>query len=442
MIAFAVSQAIRVGQSIILARLLAPNIFGIMLIFTTVNTGIQLMTDVGIGKGVIYHKEADDPDFYNTAWTLQVVRSTILWVIAIFIAFPAAHFYNFPVLIIIIPITALSFVIDGLSSISKVLVQKRLEFAKQNIFNTIVALVSALGYVTLAYITPTIWAPVFGGLIASTASMIGSYFLLDDVRQRFHISRKYAAQISQFGKWIFISSFVYFLSTNYDRLYLAKAIPLALLGVYGIARNISELVSLFFLSLGNGVVFPFIASHSEVPRNEFHNELAGVRAKFLIPAAIGLSCFTVAADLAIRILYDQRYHAASWMLPVLIVGSWFSILANINEATLLGLGKPLYSAISNCTKFLFLSIGLPLGIGKYGFVAAIFVVVLAEVFRYLPMAIGLQRERFSFGKQDLLLTLGVFVMIAFLNWLRWAVGLGTSFDTLPIDWSRLLNAVG
>ena len=37
------------------------------------------------------------------------------------------------------------------------------------------------------------------------------------------------------------------------------------------------------------------------------------------------------ADLAIKLFYDERYQAASWMLPILIVGSWFSILANSNR---------------------------------------------------------------------------------------------------------------
>ena len=53
------------------------------------------------------------------------------------------------------------------------------------------------------------------------------------------------------------------------------------------------------------------------------------------------------------------------MLPVLIIGSWFSILAYLNELTLLGLGKPSYNAASNGLKFAFLLIGLPLSFNLY-----------------------------------------------------------------------------
>ena len=430
--AFAISQALRFLQSVVLARILSPDIFGLLTIVGSLNTGIQLMSDVGIGKSIVYHKEANDPDFYRTAWTIQAIRSVVLWLVALAIAIPASVFYGFPILMAVIPLTAFSFILIGFSSISVHLLQKRLQFAKLNIFNTLNSFIGTVSAVGLAVFTPTIWAPVFSGLIASSAYLIGSYFLISDVRVRFQISKHHASQLSQFGRWIFLSSFVFFLSTNYDRLFMAGTVPLQLLGVYGIARNISELLSSLFQSLGNGVVFPFIASNSDLPRSDFRNRLAKVRGRFLLLAALGLSIFVASADLAVMLLYDQRYHAAAWMLPVLMIGTWFSILANTNEATLLGLGKASYTATSNTLKFLVLLVGLPLGIKAFGLMGGVFVVVVSELFRYLPMVYGLKRERFSFVRQDLLLTMSAFLMIVVLNYLRWESGFGTSFDTLPI----------
>ena len=103
-----------------------------------------------------------------------------------------------------------------------------------------------------------------------------------------------------------------------------------------------------------------------MPRIHLRDQLSPLRAKFLLLAAFIFSLFVSTADLAIRIFYDQRYHAAAWMLPVLIVGSWFSRLTNINEFTLLGLEKPSYGAVSNGLKFCFLLIGLPVGVESYG----------------------------------------------------------------------------
>jgi O-antigen/teichoic acid export membrane protein len=190
------------------------------------------------------------------------------------------------------------------------------------------------------------------------------------------------------------------------------------------------------LRLGNIVLFPFVASHAQTPRANLHNLLAPLRAKFLLLAGFGFAVFVATADFAIRILYDQRYQSASWILPLLVVGSWFSVLAYVNESIVLGLGKPSYGAISNGTKLAVLAIALPLMVGFFGLLGGVMVVALSDLVRYFPILIGQRRENFSFGKQDLLLTVAVFLTVGLLEWFRWISGFGTSFDTLPIDWSQ------
>jgi O-antigen/teichoic acid export membrane protein len=225
-----------------------------------------------------------------------------------------------------------------------------------------------------------------------------------------------------FGKWIFASSVIYFLSSNFDRLYLAKAISLGLLGVFGIARSISELLSNFVGQLGNNVIFPIVASHSHI---------ASIRGRFMFAACFGISLLAATADLVIRLLYDQRYQAAGWMLPVLIVGAWFAIMASINESTLLGIGKPQYSSLASSVKFGFLLVGLPWSVARHGILGGVMVVAISDLWRYVPLLIGQVRERFSFGRQDALATLGLFGLIVFWEWLRWSLGFGTSLESFP-----------
>ena len=119
------------------------------------------------------------------------------------------------------------------------------------------------------------------------------------------------------------------------------------------------------------------------------------------------------------------------MAPVLIAGTWFSILCSVNESTLLGLGKPNYGAMAYGLKFVWMLIALPLSIAHSGDVAAILVIAVSDIFRYFPVFFGQVRQRFSFGLQDLSLTILVFVLLAFFEWVRWHMGFGTSFDSLP-----------
>ena len=180
-------------------------------------------------------------------------------------------------------------------------------------------------------------------------------------------------------------------------------------------------------------MFPLIASHSQRPRSDLRADLSSIRLKFVLAAAVGLSVLIATADLPIKLLYDQRYAAASWMLPVLMLGAWLSTLSTINEATLLGLGKPSYGAIANGAKFAALLVGMPLSIHLYGLVGGLFVVSLSDFWRYFPVLVGQRKHGLSFGKQDLLATTVLLMMVLLLEALRWQAGYGSSFEQLPLN---------
>jgi len=117
-------------------------------------------------------------------------------------------------------------------------------------------------------------------------------------------------------------------------------------------------------------------------------------------------------------------------LPVLTIGAWFSMVDTINESALLGLGAPSYLVIANSLRFVLLVVGLPLSLKFKGLFGGIVVLVLVDVFRYVPVYIGQRRHRFSFAVQDIAMTLAMFAMTGVWELLRWGCGFGTSFDSL------------
>src|SRR5436309_14283121 len=91
-------QLLRLLNNVILARLLAPPIFGLMALVTAIRTGVELLSDVGIMQNIISTPGGDNPDFYDTAWTLQVLRGVAIAGISIVLAVPIARFFNYPAL--------------------------------------------------------------------------------------------------------------------------------------------------------------------------------------------------------------------------------------------------------------------------------------------------------------------------------------------------------
>ena len=83
-------------------------------------------------------------------------------------------------------------------------------------------------------------------------------------------------------------------------------------------------------------------------------------------------------------------------------------------------------------KFGLLLIGLPFAFNAYGITGAIVFVTASEVFRYAPLLIGQIREGFSFLKQDLAITLLMFLFIGLWEWIRSVFGLGTTFGVIGL----------
>src|SRR6266705_3556248 len=94
---YAASQVLRLVSTIVLARqLLGPQAFGLVALVNVFLTGLDLLSDLGIGMDVIQHPRGDDPAFINTAFTIQAGRGLVLWVLATALAYPFAEFYHQP----------------------------------------------------------------------------------------------------------------------------------------------------------------------------------------------------------------------------------------------------------------------------------------------------------------------------------------------------------
>ncbi len=88
MFGFAATQGIRLVSTLVMTRLLAPSMFGVMAIAMMVNVIASLLTDLGIRQNIVQSRRGADPIFLDTAWTVQIVRGFIIWALAL--AFSAA----------------------------------------------------------------------------------------------------------------------------------------------------------------------------------------------------------------------------------------------------------------------------------------------------------------------------------------------------------------
>jgi O-antigen/teichoic acid export membrane protein len=406
---YGTAQFLRLLNNVILARLLSPSIFGLMAVVNAVRTGVELLSDVGITQNIISSPKGNEPIFYDTAWTLQVLRGFMLAAACAILSVPIASFFNYPQLAQILPVASLFFLFTGFDSTTRGLVQKQLQVARVSLFSILVGVITLVAHVSVALVTRTVWALVLGSVITGAGTLVMSFLFIPGTRHRFIVDPESARQLMRFGKWVFFSSIVFFFAMNFDRLYFAKQISLAQLGVYGIARGLADMISLFVQRCSAMVLYPTVAAAGLAPIELRQRMLRG-RRTLLFTAAAVVGGFLSVSHIVIKI-YDARYQEAALILPILCIGVWFNILTSTNDAILMGLSRPAYPALSNAAKLITYMIGVPLAFLSYGFMAAVAVIAAGEIVKYLALWALSHKEHLHFGRDDLTLTMA-FVLSA------------------------------
>lgn len=407
---YVAQQGLRLVSNIILAWLLAPALLGTMLLINSLRTGGELLTDVGVGQSIVNNPRGNDPAFYNTAWTIQILRGLLLFIVAIVLTVPIAHAYSNPELLFLLPAVAPIFILTGLTSPARFLLQKQLNVRKLALFDLGSSLFGIIAQIGLAFYMPTIWALIWGLLIGTGVPAIASFFLIDWRSHRLRWDKPAVDAIIHFGKWIFLSSLVYFLAMNFDRLYFAGAISFTLLGIYGIARTFADMIMQLFQRMGNLLIFPKISASLHRGR-DLQRAIRPMRLAVLAFVGAGLAFGIAVADQFIYALYDDRYRAAGIFLPILLVGTWFGILATMADAMMMGVGKPSGVALGNGIKLVAIAVMLPLMLPRHGMIAALMIFVGAEAARYVVLAWRKHGIGLSFLGQDIGMTVLFFALI-------------------------------
>ncbi|WP_373488551.1 oligosaccharide flippase family protein [Blastomonas sp.] len=406
----------------VLTRLLAPEIFGIMLLINSLRTGTELLSDIGIGQSVVRSPNGEDRNFLDVAWTLQVLRGVLLTAFALLAAAPIAALYGQPDLMPLILAMSPMFIFTGLQSAGLFVSQRRMQLQRRAIYDITSTVVGSALAIGLALVIKSAWALVIALVVGTIISTILSFVIFERRLPRFRWEAAHVREIISFGKWIFFSTAIYFAATSYDRLYFVAAVPIAMAGIYGVARTFSDMLTGLAQRAGAFLVFPrAAAAHNQ--DGAFADRLRGTRRKTLALLALVTGVAVAGSDQFILLAYDPRYNAAAFMIPVLMVGVWFAILSTFADAMLMGAGRPAPGAWANLAKFAVMLVGLPFALARGSLLDALLVLVLAEAVRWLALLPASRRERFGGVRDDCLLTALMAITALTAKWLFGTAGL-------------------
>jgi O-antigen/teichoic acid export membrane protein len=406
------SMALRVVNSLILTRLLMPESFGLMTLVSTLVVGISLFADIGMGPNVIQSPRGDDPVFLNTVWTLEVFRGLAIFIVCLLVAWPMSLIYHEPRLISLIPALGFGIILNGFKSTNLLSMSRHMGVRRLFVLDSTAQIFGLLVTVGCAFVFRSVWALVIGGILSGVYRLTLSHsrLLIPGIRNSFCWDRESLHSLVHFGKWILLSTAFSFFATQADRLMLGKLISFSLLGVYGIAYSVSDIPRAVISAFSNRVGFPFIAKKAHLPIVEFRRVFLQYRFRVLVAGALLLCLMVYVGGFLVTKMYDSRYHAASWMVPVLALGLWHTLMYSTTLPALLSLGKSRYQAIGNGAYFVAIVAAIPVAFHFFGMFGAVVSVAAGDLPMYFVMVTGASREGVSTWRQDLQAT-GIFLVL-------------------------------
>jgi O-antigen/teichoic acid export membrane protein len=365
-------------RSLIMTRLLFPEVYGLMTLVWAVLFGLQMFADTGVTTTIIRDPRGDEPDFLNTAFTTNVFRGLLLWVLSCLLAYPVALIYGQPSLAQLLPATGLTALVHGFVSTSIYVRRRHMDFKRLTILTLSTEMVTFAVVLSWAWFSPTVWAMVASVVAAEIFQVVASHLYLPGIRNRFRWDRSALDTFMVFGKWIYLSSVVYFLSTQSDRFLLGKYLDMAHLGVYGTATVLSGAVQGLVTKINSDVLYP--AYSRVLPEGTERLKQVVLRTRLVgdLVMIVPIAMMMVLGSRIVDLLYDHRYHDAGWMLQVLCIRLLIIAVVSNGESCLVALGHPKYGFVENLCRAIAIVVAVPIGWWWGGVHGVIWAIALSE----------------------------------------------------------------
>lgn len=332
-----VQRVMRTSRAFILARLLAPEDFGLFGIASLMLLGFEVFTRTGIDDAII-HTHDDIESYLHTSYWIQVTRGFALAAI-IFISAPyVAAFFDNSGVISVCRLLALVVIFRGIKSVGIVILQRELDFKNEAIYLFWASLIEFISTLLLAYSIKNVWALIIGFLIGEFTLTVLS-FVFHPYRPKLLFDFEKSKKMTRFGRWILLSGVVSYISLQLDNILVGRWISLEALGIYQMAYFLANLPATEITKVISKVLDPAYAKL----QNDKERLLSAFRKSFtvttalVLPSAVGL---IIAAPIVVTILLGKNWNEAIPLVSILSLGGLFRGFGAVGGSLFKALGVP------------------------------------------------------------------------------------------------------
>ena len=166
---------IHFAMTVVLARLLTPDAYGIVAIVSIFVSIAGVFVDSGFASALVQKKHISEHDVSTVFW-FNVVISVVLYLILFLTAPAIENFYSIPNLCNVLRVIALSLIFNSIGTIQTTMMNREMRFKLSFRISMVINLASAIVGVGLAIAGAGVWALVGITVMSSAVGMIVKWY--------------------------------------------------------------------------------------------------------------------------------------------------------------------------------------------------------------------------------------------------------------------------
>ena len=333
-------QIVSFGVFWLLARLLSPDVFGLVALASVYISFLELFVSQGLGMAIIQKKDLKDEHIDTAFWT-SVFSGVVLFILTIVLSRPIAYLMGEIKLQPLLAVMATGFIMISLSNIQSSILTRELKFkelAMRQVFGLIgggvVGVVMALNQFGA-------WSLV-GQQLTRSAINVATIWKVSTWRPQFRYSRVYLKDLMSFSWAVFLSRLFTFFSSRGDQFVIGKVLGSSQLGFYSVGQKLIQLLNLGIANPITSVALPLLSRIQDDAQKMTKSIYNGIEIVALFSWPVYTLLLCTAPDV-VQILFGEKWLQAGNIVRVLIAGEIVRSLAVFSYPTFIAGGKPYFS---------------------------------------------------------------------------------------------------
>lgn len=321
-------------SSLLLARLLAPEDFGLVAIATSILAIINSATELSLGEALLQHRNPTMNHFHS-AWTLQAGRNLLLAIAIVVAAVPTAAAFNDPRLVPLMMVLAIGVFAQGLGNPRSVMMMRDLVFWQQFMMQVGAKLVGLIVSISIALTYRSYWALIWGSVAAQTTSMLLTYVVFPFLpRPRLEGAR----ELFGFSMWLTLQKVVNTINYRADHLLIGGFLGRTALGYYAEGDNLSSMATREVTSPLTHTLFPAFARlvDEKTYLPQAYQKAQALVTAVALPTGVGTALI---AHPLVLLLLGAKWEPAAVVVQILASVFAIQTLGTLSEPLAMAMGR-------------------------------------------------------------------------------------------------------